>query len=154
VADPYLTLAEYALYSLLPAAYSTVSDAVKTARISSRSRWADGYLGQQFDLPLSAWDDDLRAAVAMAVDWDVMSYRGFNPEANADRVVLLRYEQAEAWFANVANGKITPYVTDASSGAGPGDSTAGPIVVTSPMRGWSSRGTDREDARFTGGSGD
>lgn len=154
MADPYLSLAQYALYSLLPAAYSTVSDEVKTARISARSRWADGYLGQQFDLPLSAWDDDLRAAVAMAVDWDVMSHRGFNPEANADRAVLLRYEQAEAWFASIAKGTITPWVTDSSAGAAAGDSTAGPIVVTSPQRGWSSRGTTYEDARFSGGSGD
>lgn len=154
MADPYLSLAQYATFSLLPAAYSTVADAIKTARISARSRWADGYLGQQFDLPLSAWDDDLRAAVAMAVDWDVMSYRGFNPEANADRVVLLRYEQAEAWFTSVAGGKVTPYVTDSSSGAGPGDSTAGPIVITSPQRGWSSRGTTYTDAPFSGGDGD
>lgn len=150
MASPYLTLSEYATFSLLPAAYSTVADGIKTARISARSRWADGYLGQQFDLPLTAWDDDLRHAVAMAVDWDVMSYRGFNPERDADRVVLLRYEQAEAWMDKVSKGEITPMVTDSSSGSGPGDSTAGPIVITSPQRGWSNRGTTYTGP-FTGG---
>lgn len=146
----YLTLTEYGRLSLLPAAFGTVSNDVKEARISARSRWADGYLGAQFELPLAAWEDDLRHAVAMAVDWDLMSFRGFNPEANADRVVLLRYEQAQAWLEQVAAGKITPMVTDSSSGATAGDSSAGPVVVTSPQRGWSSRGL-QASYPFSGG---
>lgn len=146
----YLTLNEYAKLSLLPAAFGAVASDVKEARISSRSRWADGYLGGQFELPLTAWADDLRHAVAMAVDWDLMSYRGFNPEASADRVVLLRFEQAQAWLEQVALGKVTPMVTDSSSGATAGNSSAGPVVITSPQRGWSTRGTS-DNWAFSGG---
>lgn len=141
----YLTLSEYGDLSLLPAALGSISDDVKTARIKARSSWADSYLAAAYKLPLTAWEDDLQNAVAMAVDWDLMCRRGFNPDAGADVAIRQRFEDAERWLKDVAGGKATAMVTDSSSGADAGDSTVSPVVLTSETRGWTDDLTDEDD---------
>lgn len=118
--------------------------------LSAASQLADGYLRQQYDLPLKTWGADLTRAICHIASYDVLTARGYNPEAGGDVTIRIRYEDAIRWLERVSDGKISPSIVDSSVGATDvGDTTAGgPELVTSSSRGWSSRGTGRSPGSF------
>lgn len=123
------------------AALAGVDPAVKTANLVDASAIIDGYLRDQFTLPLTGTvgGDIRRACVNIAV-YFIMVGRGYNPDAGADPGIRERYTDALTWLKLVAQGTVTPTVTDSSAGSAEGRPGARPGVFSSSSRGFSSRG--------------
>jgi phage gp36-like protein len=124
-----------------PSALSGLGPAAQDRALTDASAEADGYLRNQFTLPLTAVNDPaLRRHVANMAIYQLMVARGYNPEAEGDGI-RQRYTDAIAWLKGVGAGTITPSITDSASGSSSGVSAgAAPMVISSPLRGFTSRG--------------
>jgi phage gp36-like protein len=104
-----------------------------TAALQGASDTADGYMRGQFVLPLVApYPADLVRAVCKLAAYDLVSGTiGYNPEG--DPSILKGWEQAMAWFKDVARGVSIPSITDSTPGG-----TRGPVPFVSSRRrrGW------------------
>jgi phage gp36-like protein len=110
---PYIVRAEIIEYGAGAAIVAGISTTTQDHACIEASQLADGYLRQQFLLPLTAWGTDLKGAVAKIAAYNLLSIRGFTPDG-ADQNVRDRYDDAIKWLAAVATGKITPSLTDSS----------------------------------------
>lgn len=120
-------------FGLPAAALTGVSTATQDAALDAASVLADGYLRGRFELPLTAWGDDLRRAVCAVAAWDLMVTRGFDPNAGTDEALRLRYEDAIAWLKSIALGQVIPVnITDAT----PDEDDGGTFSVSNARRGW------------------
>lgn len=120
-------MARYADIADLPGWVHGVSAEDLERALDHASVTADGYLAAQFTLPITAWGKDLRHHTAIAAAYDVLSDRGFNPDAEGNANIRARYEDAIAWFKQVANGTVSPQgITDS---APPEDVGMGPMVL-------------------------
>lgn len=98
------------------------------------AEFADGYLRQQFKLPLVAWGSDLVQTVCQVAAYRLVCLRGFNPES--DGLYKDNFDSAQRWLERVAQGLISPDVTDSSNTAAPGkqaDSRAPVAYSPAPM---------------------
>lgn len=129
----YATLTDLHTYGLSAVACGNVTTGDQQVILDGRNAWADGKLRGRYQLPLLAWDVDLRMMVAQLAAYDVMIRRGYNPAAGADVNVRLRYEDALKWFDGVERQNVHPNVT-ASPTASPHYNA--PQVTTSTTRGW------------------
>lgn len=93
---------------------------------------ANGFVAASFELPLTAWSNDLRIAVAKLAAATLFRRRGMDPQG-PDVVVIDAETKAMQWLDRIANGRIKP----------PGilDSTletfeGGSYIYTTPKRGW------------------
>lgn len=126
----YATTSDLYRLALRQAALSGIPAAEQDAALEAASCVADSYLQARYQLPLAAWDDDLRRAVAIIAAYDLLSGRGFAPEGS-DEHVRLRYEDALRWLRDVSTGVVTPVgIVDAS----PTASNEGIRAVTDPRR--------------------
>jgi phage gp36-like protein len=117
----------------------------------SASEEADSYLANQYKLPLSAWGQDLRAAVSKIAVYEFLSVRGLSPEpGSADANIRKRAEDARAWLRDVSSGKATPSGIVDSTPNTTGVPGYQPSIQTSSQRGWSSRGEPRAGGPFVG----
>ena len=134
----YATRTHLGQFGIRAAALTGIPTGDQDAALEAASDHADSYLRSRFTLPLSVWQDDLRRAVCNIAAYDLLSARGFNPDAGADSNVRQRYEDAIRWLERVSTGQVTPEVTDSSSGSSSGSgSAAGPArVFSSEPRGW------------------
>lgn len=123
-ADLYGTIAQASL------THPSTGTAVQDKKLLEASELADGYLRQQFVLPLVRWGSDLVRRVCDVAAYYLVCVRGFSPEA--DGHFLANYESAERWFREVAKGLISPDVVDGSGDAEPGKqaSTTAPLVYS------------------------
>ena len=135
-----VTSADRDLYGVKSSAFGSVSAATITAVLDARYQFAMGYFAAHFDLPLVTLDVTTKMCVCQLADYDLMSYRGYNPEG-IDLVIRQRYEDWIAWLKLVAEGKVTPQVVDSSAGSEAGVSTATPQFISDEQRGFSTRGT-------------
>lgn len=127
----YADVADLYRLALRQAALSGILVADQNAALEAASRVADSYLQARYKLPLTAWGDDLRRAVAIIAAYDLLAGRGFTPEG-ADEHVRLRYEDALRWLRDVSLGVVTPVgVVDAT----PTQPEEG-IHVVSELRRW------------------
>ena len=126
---------------LAPAALQGVTSGVIDAALQAASDEADGYLRAQFTLPLVGnIPQDLVRAVCQIAAADVMAERGYSPDSGADSIFEIRANNARKWLLLVAEQKVTPSVTDSSSAAAPGTTSAtGPKAFSRPSRGWYGR---------------
>jgi hypothetical protein len=77
--------------------------------------------------------DDLRGAVCKIAAYNLMSRRGFAPQAgNADEAFLERYQQAVRWLEMVAAGRAVLSVIDSA----PEVNEGGAAVYSEARRGW------------------
>lgn len=127
---PYATATDLYRLALRQAALSGLGIADQDAALEAASRVADGYLQARYKLPLSAWGDDLRRAVAIIAAYDLLAGRGFAPEG-VDEHIRLRYEDAIAWLRDVSRGVVTPVGLVDSS---PAVVDEGIAAVTDPRR--------------------
>src|SRR5262245_53865130 len=90
----YATRAQ--LYGVIAAAaltHPSTSTSVQDDKLLQWSEHVDGYLRDQFELPLAKWGSDIVNAVCHLTAYDLVCLRGFNPEldghylTNHDRVV-------------------------------------------------------------------
>lgn len=129
----------------------------KNAALANASRLLDGYFRSQFTLPFTQVGGDVVRATVIIAAYDLMVSRGYDPSAGADPLFEKRYREIigvppsiMGWADLVANGKITPDVTD-SSGAPEGHSPARARAVSSSQRGWSGRDGSPQASRSTNG---
>jgi phage gp36-like protein len=119
--------------------------------ITAASRFIDSYLRTKFTLPLLAVGQDLARACAIIAVWDIIyGSRGAQPGEGEKPILQVRYDQIIKWLEMIAQGTVTPEVTDSTPGATPGVLPSGARVISSTMRGWSSRGTGRTRGPFEG----
>ena len=128
---PYATRVDLERLALPAAALAGIPAADQDAALEAASDLADSYLRARYTLPLVAWEDDLRRAVAAIAAYDLMVRRGFSP-TGADEQLRLRYEDALRWLERVAAGQLHPQIVDSS----PVPETTEPIGYTAPPRGW------------------
>lgn len=117
MATPYLTEAEYSELELPDDALSGLAAGTIDAAILWASALADSYIKKRYALPLTAWGDDLRSAVASLTTWQLLRKRGFQPGSGADESVVIGKEDAIRWLRDVSRGHAE--LADAA------DSTAG-----------------------------
>ncbi len=129
----YATSTDFGRLGLPAAATSNVSPQAITAALDSASRKVDGYLADEFTLPLVTWSDDLREVVCALAAWTVLTTRGFNPDSPSDAAVRTRYDDAIRWLERVADGKIRPVIKDSAPAEQP---ASAPMVFSNPPRGW------------------
>lgn len=114
------------------ASQSTAND--RGIWIAAASAEADGYLRRAgYTLPLSAYGKDLPAAVGSIAAYKLASKLGLVPQPAAQSDLYLNYKSALDWLRGVAEGRVTPDVTDSDSTTEP---SGGPIVDTNPRREW------------------
>jgi phage gp36-like protein len=112
-------------------AHPSTGPAAQDAKLLAASEEIDGYLRNQYVLPLTKWGSDLVQRCCEIAAYRLMVLRGFNPEV--DGLYLTNYEQAVSWLKRVADGHVSPDVIDSSPGdQAPGDHApeASPTVVS------------------------
>jgi len=120
--------------------------------ILDASAFMDGYLGQRYTLPLvDRGDRALVMCCASIAAFYLLSALGFDPEGGTDRVIVMKYENAEKWLKDVVANRISPQITDSSPAASPGISNADqPMVISGSGRGLSSRQSPDDQGFFYG----
>ena len=152
----YATTTDLGNVGLTSAALATMTTGQQTAALAGASALVDSYLESRYTLPLTAWGSDLARCVAILAAYDLLSTRGYNPNAGADMNWRQRYVDQMAWLDEVSKGTSSPsQVADSSvngshastsTGADGSISTTtagGFSVVTSPVRGWTNRGATK-----------
>lgn len=128
----YATVEQLERLSSAAAIVSTLDGEAKSEALEVASALIDGYLRQRYRLPLISFVPDLvRAACAIAA-YDLLSSRGYDPGAQDNDNVRLRYEDAIKWLERVAGGEISPEIVDSSDEEEGG--TPGIAVRTLPPR--------------------
>lgn len=153
MADPitaYCEPPDLVALAIQPKALARVPIDVQEDAIEANSRLIDSYLRSHYTLPLTQVGKDMVRACAILTVYDLLASRGYNPEGAADEVLERRYDKTIRWLEQIAAGRAFPDVTDSSSGATPGNTTAsGPRVTSATSRGWSNRGTNGPGGGFT-----
>lgn len=128
----YADLTDLHTYGMPSVALRDVPTTTKAKALRAASMKADTKLGLAFDLPLISWGDDLRECVAKIAAYDLLSFKGFNPDGD-DANVRTRHDDAWKLLGQVADlrAKLQNIV----------DSTEdvddnGIVVVSRPARGW------------------
>lgn len=160
----YATQTDLAQLGLSPGALQNVLSATQDAALQAASAIADSYLESRYDLPLTSWGKDLVRVVCFIAAYDLLTSRGYSPQSPDDHI-RQRYVDALAWLQEVSAGtQSVSHVADSSVNTQTGPSigaigtdgsintaTAGGFqMVTSPVRGWTSRGGTTDP---TGGCG-
>lgn len=102
----YATLSDLATCGLPNGALATIDDATKQAALDDRSDYADTFIGDKVQLPLQApYPRVLIRMVCFQASYDLLCFRGFNPDNPADLNVQRRHDEADKWFQRVANGQ-------------------------------------------------
>lgn len=118
MADPYATRAEMYALSLNQRAFGDISEADQDKALESASRTADSYLTNRFQLPLTAWGDDLREVVSSIAAYRALAARGFAPNQDDADQVRKRFDDAIKWLRDVGGGSATPVgIRDAGGNA-------------------------------------
>ncbi len=149
MATRYAEIADARRLGLGARAFSDEDLTALNSNLDASSAEADSYLGNQYKLPLTAWGEDLKAAVCKIAVYEFLSVRGLSPEPGSpDGNILKRAEQARVWLRDVGAGKATPTEIADSTPNVPGTPGFEPEVISSSQRGWSSRGTGRNPGPF------
>lgn len=144
----YATRTDLGQIGVLAQALTNVPTVAQDEALQAASGVADDYLQSQFVLPLVSWGYSLTRAVCAIAAWDCLTVRGYSPQSQSDQNIRQRYEDALKWLANAAAGTPKPAgIVDSSVPPGPGDDDsdvsafAGGSITTSPVRGWTDRGS-------------
>ena len=110
----YATTAQLDSLSSASQIVSTLDPTAKTEALDVASSLADGYLRQRYTLPLVAFCPDLTRAVCAIATYDLLSARGYDPVAQDNGNVRVRYEDAIKWLERLAAGEISPDIDDSA----------------------------------------
>ena len=120
--------AELLAMGIASAALAAIPIATRNQARLSASGLALSLIKKRHGLPLVSWGDDLRRAVAHIAAYDLLSARGFSPQAGADTSIRDRYLAALQWLQDVSKG-LAELVDCVDST--PDTDEAGPLVDTS-----------------------
>lgn len=113
-------------------ALANVSDAELVEYCIVASTEADGYLAKGYELPFTAWDDDLRLHCAKLATFHYLNAKGRVP-TGPDDIIDMGHAQAVRWLGNVGGGKIVPPGLVDST---PEESEFAYAVASEESRGW------------------
>ena len=131
----YATLADLYAYGFPSATFGSLSSTVQQQAIDEACTMVDGYLRGRYQLPLLAWDTDLKRVVAVIAAKNLLDIRGHNPNTGSDQVISERYGWAIDWLKGVQRGSVHPNVTPYA--AEPGTKYAQPQAISARLpRGW------------------
>jgi phage gp36-like protein len=120
---------------LMGGALANVPTTVQDNALQAASGLIDSYIGGRYTLPLTTWGQDLLRACCVIAAYDLLTSRGFGMVNGPDDNIRLRYLDIIKWLEDIRDGE-TPI-----SGGGGSSATAGaPVVYSSPLREWTSRG--------------
>src|SRR5436190_23778132 len=127
----YAQISDFDVAGVNAPALVAFTTAQKNAALVNASRLLDGYFRSQFTLPFTQVGGDVVRATVIVAAYDLMVSRGYNPSAGGDPLFEKRYREIigvppgiMGWADLVANGKVTPDVTDSSPNATEGRSPA------------------------------
>lgn len=113
----------------------SIEDLTATQRadaLISSSDMAEGYLSSAYELPITAWPEDLRSAVARVAGASLFRIRGADPQG-PDAIVFDGESKAIQWLDRIANGRLKPPgIVDSTPDATEG----GSYLYTNTKRGW------------------
>ena len=131
-AAPYITPADVGA-AVAPTTFANIPTDIVQSKVDDANALAEGYLGVRYSLPLANPGADLRRQIVNIAVYDLMSWKGFNPESGRDMNFRVRYEDAIKWLKGVADGNVTPVgIVDST----PIVSEAAPIILADDLRGW------------------
>lgn len=113
----YATIEQLERLSSAASIVATFDIEAKTEALESASALIDGYLRRRYTLPLVAFVPDLTRAACSIAAYDLLSANGYDPIAQDNGNVRIRYEDAIKWLERVAGGEISPEITDSSDEA-------------------------------------
>lgn len=103
----YATLADLERHAP-PGSIQDLDTALKEQALEDFSAEAAGYIPAQYRLALEApYDPALVRHVCAGAIWQLMTYKGFNPELASNEVFKLNHERAIAWLRSVARGEVS-----------------------------------------------
>lgn len=103
------------------------------------SGFIDSYLRSGYSVPLVFVPDEIKRATVIVAVYDMICFRGFDPEQSIDQVIRQRYEDLVGrpgmvgWLKMLSDKSV---LLDAGSDATPNVSQGAPIVASSCPRGW------------------
>lgn len=133
----YCAPEDLAIYGVNAAAIEDVSvDENQKPPIQAASDVIDSYLRSRYTLPLASWGKDIRQCCAVLAACQILGVRGLKPGENPEDNWLLRQcEEKTRWLEQIAAGRVSPNVKDASSEA-TGVSPARPFFQSNTQRGY------------------
>lgn len=129
----YITDAELLAMGVPTAALTAVAVGTRDTARKAASDKASSYIKKRFTLPLLAWGEDMKRAVAHLASYDLMSYRGLDPASESGVLIIKRYDDAVLWLRDVAKGVVEP--TDILDSTAEVDEQA-PLVSSDTAAGW------------------
>jgi len=134
VASPsqYATPDDLAKVGALPSFVQSLTGTQVVEALQTASSQMDSYFISRFMLPIITWSQDVVQCCCVLASYTLIAARGYNPNNPAELVYETRYNQQMKWLKDVANGVATPFMTDSSPSAAPGQSTpsASPNTVS------------------------
>jgi phage gp36-like protein len=113
-AQQYLTRAEFLDQTIPADAISGLADATIDKALVWASGVAGSYLRKRYCLPLIVWGEELRSAVGELAQWKLFGRLGIRPGSGNNEMAEKRYDDAIAWFKDVARGLVEIDCTDST----------------------------------------
>lgn len=129
----YASPQDLARYGLPAQALVGIAPSDLVEQLLAASALADGPLSAAgFLLPLLAWGDDLREAVAVIAAEGCLAQRGFSATGD-DQTIVDRATRRRTWLSSIGDGGV---LSPETKGTPPEVVAASAIVVSLPRRGW------------------
>lgn len=137
----YAEITDLITLGIVASSISGHTTPAKEAALDSASAFADGYLRTRFTLPLSAWGADLTECVAVLAAETLLNTAGHNPAMGRDDITTRRSERWRQWLRDLADGRVTIAVTDATptDTSDDAEASAGVVASYTTKRGWRRR---------------
>ena len=127
----YATLAEFPTYGGLPAtALGALTSPQQQGQLDAATDEMNTYFAGRYSMPLTVWDNSVKAKCCEIAAYKMICLRGFNPASGADVNLRMRYLDAIKWCEGVRNKSIHPTVTESGQ---PSPTLTQPKVITSSM---------------------
>lgn len=113
----YAGLDDFGTLGIKPDAFSAVPDTDKSRALLQATADAADALNSTFKLPITAWGQSLRGRVVHRATYYLLKHRGFSPDSDADRLVIMdgglvledgRATAVEKWFQQISRGDLKP----------------------------------------------
>lgn len=95
-------------YGAPTAVFGSLTDPQRTAGIQSAFDTFLGYVRARGQGDLIAYDTSCKSKICHVAAYELLSVRGFNPNAGADRNYIDRNNAALMWFQDIGRSKTTP----------------------------------------------
>ena len=133
----YATITDLTRFGLPSTALTGVSSTTQEEAISAASSLADSYLRSRYDLPLTAYGDDLTQCVCALAAETLLTSRGLDPARAKGDVIITRADNARSWLRDVSAGRAAVSGGITTPGPSPqARASTAPTTRSTSERGW------------------